>query len=68
MGATFASLNLNAEQETKLKALEADCSKAGCTEESMNKFMTGAKGILSDEQFAKMKASCETSAKEKKQG
>ncbi len=67
VGMSYAQLNLSAEQETKLKNLEADCAKAGCSKESMEKFQAGAKDILSAEQYAKFKAHCEASAKEKKQ-
>ena len=62
---TFASLNLSADQESKLKALEADCAKAGCTEESMNKFTSEAKEILTPEQFAQFKAACDKNAQKK---
>lgn len=58
MSQTYAKLNLSSDQKTKLEKLEAQCNKAGCTKESMNKFMKSAEGILSKEQFATLKADC----------
>jgi Spy/CpxP family protein refolding chaperone len=55
---TYAKLNLSPEQKVKLEKLEAQCHKAGCTKESMDKFMKSAEGILSKEQFATLKAEC----------
>src|SRR6476661_3546429 len=57
--ASFASLNLTAEQKTKMDALVAKCDKAGCTKESMTEFMKSAEGVLTKEQFAAFKAECE---------
>jgi hypothetical protein len=54
--ASYAKLNLSPEQKTKLDALQAQCDKAGCTKESMAKFMKSAKGVLSKEQFTMLKA------------
>jgi Spy/CpxP family protein refolding chaperone len=56
--ADLTSLNLNDDQKTKIEAWQADCMKDGCTKESRHKFMQQAKGILSAEQFAKLKAQC----------
>lgn len=56
--ASFANLNLTAEQKTKLETFEAKCQKAGCTKESMAEFLKSAKGVLSKEQFATLKAEC----------
>ncbi len=56
---TYAKLNLTPEQKTKLDALQAQCDKEGCTKESMDKFMKSAKGVLSKEQFAILKAECD---------
>ena len=56
---SYAKLNLSAEQKAKLDRLQASCDKAGCTKESMAKFMKSAKGILSEEQFAMLKAECD---------
>ena len=56
--ADLSSLNLNADQKSKIEAWQTDCMKDGCTKESRHKFMQQAKGILSAEQFAKLKAEC----------
>jgi hypothetical protein len=58
MSETYAKLNLSSEQKTKLDALHADYDKAGCTKESMDKFMKSAEGVLSKEQFATLKTEC----------
>ena len=58
MSQTYAKLNLSSEQKVKLDALHAEYDKAGCTKESMDKFMKSAEGILSKEQFATLKAEC----------
>ena len=63
--AHFASMNLTADQKSKLDAWQADCMKAGCTTESMAKFMKQAKGILSADQYAKLKAACDKPMGEK---
>jgi Spy/CpxP family protein refolding chaperone len=44
---TFASLNLTAEQKTKMEKVAADCHKAGCTEDSMANMNKQAEQILS---------------------
>lgn len=54
----LASLNLNDDQKSKIEAWQAECMKGGCTQESRHKFMQQAKGILTAEQFAKLKAQC----------
>lgn len=53
-----AKLNLTPDEKTKLDALQAQCQKEGCTEASMNKFMKGAKGVLSKDQYAQLKTEC----------
>jgi hypothetical protein len=40
--------------------------KAGCTKESRQTFLTHAKGILSAEQFAELKAQCKKAADAKR--
>ena len=55
---SYAKLNLSSEQKVKLEKLEAQCNKAGCTKEGMDKFMKSAEAILSKEQFAALKAEC----------
>lgn len=63
--ADFASLGVTAEQKAKLEAWSAECMKGGCTKESRSKFLKQAKGILSAEQFAKVKAQCKGESKNK---
>lgn len=58
MSQTYAKLNLSSDQKTKLDALHAQYDKAGCTKESMDKFMKSAKGVLSKEQFTTLKSEC----------
>jgi len=53
---SYAKLHLSPDQKTKLEKLEAQCHKAGCTKESIAKFMKSAEGILSKEQFQTLKA------------
>ncbi len=55
---TFAQMNLSSEQKSKLDAAQGQCQKEGCTEKSLEKFMRSAKGILSPEQYAQLKAAC----------
>lgn len=54
----LASLNLVPDQKTKIEAWQAECMKAGCTKKSRQTFLSRAKGILSPEQFAQLKAQC----------
>jgi hypothetical protein len=58
----LATLNLTADQKTKIEAWQTQCMKAGCTKESRRTFLSRAKGILSAEQFAQLKAQCEKAA------
>ena len=58
MSETFAKMNLSTDQKTKMEALHAEYDKAGCTKESMDKFMKSAGGFLSKEQMATLKAEC----------
>jgi hypothetical protein len=62
----LATLNLTADQKAKIEAWQADCMKAGCTKESRKAFLKQAKGILSAEQFAQLKAQCKRTAGGKK--
>ena len=59
----LASLNLTAEQKTKMDAIMAEHEKAGCTEASEAKYMQEAKGILTNEQYAKFEAQCKKGEK-----
>ncbi len=54
----MASLDLTADQKTKMDAVMAEHKKAGCSTESEAAYMKKAKGILTKEQFAKFKAEC----------
>jgi hypothetical protein len=62
----LASLNLTPDQKTKIEAWQAACTKAGCTKESRQTFLSRAKGILSPEQFAGLKAQCKSMGAAKK--
>ena len=59
----LATLNLTPDQKAKIETWQAECMKAGCTKESRQAFLTKAEGILSKDQFAKLKAECNKSAK-----
>jgi Spy/CpxP family protein refolding chaperone len=61
--ANLASLNLTADQKSKIEAWQSECMKAGCTKESRHAFLKKAEGILSKDQYAKLKAECNKSAK-----
>jgi hypothetical protein len=63
---SLATLNLTADQKAKIEAWQADCMKAGCTKESRKTFLKQAKGILSADQFAQLKAQCRKTANAKK--
>ena len=54
----YAKLKLTPEQKSKLDAFQARCEKDGCTENSMKTFFHEAKGVLSAEQYAQLKAEC----------
>jgi Spy/CpxP family protein refolding chaperone len=58
--ASMASLNLTADQKTKMDAAMTEHHKAGCSEATEAKFMKEAKGILTAEQYAKFKAECKS--------
>ena len=62
----LAALNLTSDQKTKIEAWQAECMKAGCTKQSRETFLTHAKGILSGEQFAQLKAECKNMGASKK--
>jgi hypothetical protein len=62
----LATLNLTADQRAKIEAWQSECMKAGCTKESRQTFLNRAKGILSAEQFAQLKARCNKTASAKK--
>ena len=62
----LASLNLKPDQKTKIETWQAECMKAGCTKESRQTFLSHAKGILSPQQFAELKAQCKRNEISKK--
>jgi hypothetical protein len=64
----LATLNLTPDQKTKIETWQTDCMKAGCTKESRQTFLNHAKGILSAEQFAQLKAQCNKTLSTKKTG
>src|SRR5690349_19395083 len=55
----YASLGLTSNQKSKIQAWQTECTKAGCTKESRRTFLKQAEGILSAEQYAKLKRQCE---------
>lgn len=59
----LASLKLNADQKAKIEAWQSECMKAGCTKQSRAAFLDKAKGILSTDQYTKLKAECSKSMK-----
>jgi Spy/CpxP family protein refolding chaperone len=63
--ASFASLNLTADQKTKMEAALTEHRKTGCTDASEAKFTKDVQGILTPEQFAKFKAECNKQKSEK---
>jgi Spy/CpxP family protein refolding chaperone len=63
--ASFASLNLTADQKTKIATAMTEHHKTGCTEATEAKFMKDVQGILTPEQFAKFKAECNKQKTEK---
>jgi Spy/CpxP family protein refolding chaperone len=62
----LAALNLTPDQKAKIEAWQTECMKAGCTKESRQTFLKQAKGVLSPEQFAQLKAQCKKPASGKK--
>jgi Spy/CpxP family protein refolding chaperone len=54
----LTKLNLTPEQRSKLETAQQECMKAGCTKESIDKFMQTAKGVLSAEQYAQLEKEC----------
>src|SRR4029453_2182511 len=62
----LATLNLTPDQKTKIETWQAECMKAGCTKESRKTFLKQARGILSAEQFAQLKARCRKNVNAKK--
>ena len=63
MCADLGSLKLTADQKAKIEAWQSECMKAGCTKQTRAQFLRKAKGILSADQYAKLKEQCDRSAK-----
>lgn len=63
---SLGSINLTPDQKAKIEAWQAECMKTGCTKESRQTFLSRAKGILSPEQFAQLKAQCKKMTDAKK--
>ena len=61
----LASLNLTADQNSKLVAWQNECMKAGCTKESRATFMKKARTILSEDQYAQLKSECDNTVTKK---
>jgi Spy/CpxP family protein refolding chaperone len=61
--ASLEKLNLTADQKTKLETLTAECKKGGCSEAAHAKFMSGAKQILTADQFNALQTECSKAAK-----
>jgi LTXXQ motif. len=64
---SLANLNLTPDQKTKMDAIMAEHHKAGCSEASEAKYMEEAKGVLTEQQYAKFKAECKQGEKDKTQ-
>ncbi|MFN2507673.1 MAG: hypothetical protein ABR589_02760 [Chthoniobacterales bacterium] len=63
--ATFARLDLTAEQKTKMETLAQECEKGGCNEATHTKMAKGAQKILNKDQFAAWEAACRGKTDEK---
>ena len=57
--ANLTSLNLTADQKSKIEAWQSECMKGGCTKETRATFMKKAKTILSPDQYAELKSKCD---------
>ena len=55
---SLASLNLTADQKTKMDTLMAEHHKEGCSEASEAKYMEQAKSILTADQYTKFEKEC----------
>ena len=65
--ATFAKLDLSAEQKVKMETLAAECDKGGCNKETMAKMEASARRVLTEAQFAAWTAECSGRMGEKTQ-
>ena len=64
--ASYANLNLTAEQKAKMDALAAECHKGGANEATMAKMDKEAKSILTKEQYASWKSAHKDEKKSEK--
>ncbi len=64
--ASYANLNLTAEQKAKMDALSAECHKGGMTEATIAKMDKEAKSILTQEQYASWKSAHKDEKKSEK--
>ncbi len=64
--ASYANLNLTAEQKSKMDAIAAECHKGGMTEATMAKMDKEAKSILTTEQYASWKSAHKDEKKSEK--
>src|SRR5256886_17296852 len=55
----LASLNLNADQNSKFVAWQNECMKDGCTKESRAAFMKKSKTNLSVDQYGQLRSECD---------
>jgi hypothetical protein len=61
----LASLNLTADQNSKLVAWQNECMKSGCTKASRAVFMKKARTILSEDQYAQLRSACDKTTTKK---
>ena len=66
MCADFASLNATADQKSKLEASAGRLHESGLHKESRAKFLKQARGILSKDQYARIKGGMRESGNSKK--
>ena len=64
--ASYANLNLTAEQKSKMDALSAECHKGGANEATMAKMDKEAQSILTKEQYASWKVCAQDEKKSEK--
>ena len=64
--ASYANLNLTAEQKSKMDALSAECHKGGANEATMAKMDKEAQQILNKEQYASWKSAHKDEKKSEK--
>ena len=60
----LSGIELTAEQQTQINAIEAECKAEGSTKEACSKSMEKIRNVLTEEQRTKFDASCEKGKKE----